>query len=124
MSNFIVDPFNPEQAINLVQGGDPLPIEEHEIAVMKLARGKDSTIYETEIDNHTLHFRVAPFEINTLEDIHPDKPYKRRVVVRHDGRTAVRQPGYVPVVLAVEQTEGATTFVAVQSMLHDDDDDA
>lgn len=121
MSNFIVDPFNSDQAVNLVQSSEPIPIEEYEIGVVKLARGNEPTIYEIIINDHTFHFQVDPMETGILEGIHPDKPYKRRVLVRHDGRTAVRQPGFVPVLLAVEESVGATTFLAVQTMLVDDD---
>lgn len=121
MSNFIVDPFNSSQAVNLVQNSDPIPIEEYDIAVAKLARGKEPTKYEITIGDHTLHFHVDPMETGTLQGIHPDKPYKRRVLIRHDGRTAVRQPGFVPVLLAVEESEGATEFLAVQATLHEDD---
>lgn len=121
MSNFIVDPFNSTQGVNLVQNSEPIPIEEYDIAVAKLPRGNERTTYEIVIGDHTLHFQVDPMETGMLEGIYPDKAYKRRVLIRHDGRTAVRQPGFVPVLLAVEESPGATTFLAVQATLHEDD---
>lgn len=118
MSDFIIDPFDEEKVVNLVQGGVPRTHETYEIWVEKLGRGETATVYGVKIGKHTLSVRVAQHETNTLEGILPDKPYRRRMVVRQDGRVAVGNSDPVPVIVAIEQSADATVFVAVQAELH------